>query len=150
MSPSLGKPILTPSSTAAPVWKHNNEQHKQGSQHKHTTQRQVPQATVMVWSAAALLGWTLSSSGLILLNKQLMVTDGFKHPMALTAAGQFTSYLGGNIIAVCRLQSRRTSCIICLIITSSPPPTNAVFKVVAGVRMMLPMPHIGLDIRSIQ
>lgn len=105
MSPSLDKPNITPSSTAAPVREHTNEQHKQGSQHKHTTQRQVPQATVMVWSAAALLGWTLSSSGLILLNKQLMVTDGFKYPMALTAAGQLTSYLGGNTVAVHNLQS---------------------------------------------
>lgn len=97
MSPSLDKPILMPSSTAAPVWEHNNEQ--PGSQYEHTTQRRVPQASVMVWSAAALLGWTLSSSGLILLNKELMVTDGFKYPMALTAAGQFTSYLGGLALA---------------------------------------------------
>ncbi len=102
---------------AAPVWERNNEQHKQGSQHKHTTQHQVPQATIVVWSAAALLGWTLSSSGLILLNKQLMVTDGFKYPMALTAAGQFTSYLGGNTFAVHKLQLHCTLCIISLIIT---------------------------------
>lgn len=149
MSPSFDKPILTPSSTAAPVWEHNNEQHKQESRHKHTTQRQVPQATVMVWSAAALLGWTLSSSGLILLNKQLMVTDGFKYPMALTAAGQFTSYLGGNAIAVRKLQSRRTSCMLCLIITSSSPQTNAVFQVVVGVMMILLVPHINFDIRSV-
>jgi len=120
MSPFLDKPILMPSSTAAPVCEHNNEQHKQGSQYKHATHRNVPQATVMVWSAAALLGWTLSSSGLILLNKELMVTDGFKYPMALTAAGQFTSYLGGNTTAVHKLQSRCTSWLICLIIISMP------------------------------
>ena len=134
---------------AAPVWERNNEKHKQGSQYKHTTQRRVPQATVMFWSAAALLGWTLSSSGLILLNKELMVTDGFKYPMALTAAGQFTSYLGGNTTAVHPLQSCRTSCMICLIITPSTPPTNAVFEVVAGMMMILLVPHSGLDIRSV-
>lgn len=121
MSPSLDKPILMPSTAAVPVWERNNEQHKQGGKYNHTTQRRVPQATVMVWSAAALLGWTLSSSGLILLNKELMVTDGFKYPMALTAAGQFTSYLGGNTIAVqSPLQSCCTACMICLIITFMP------------------------------
>ena len=118
MSPFLDKPILMPSSTAAPVWEHNNEQ--PGSQYEHTTQRRVLQASVMIWSAAALLGWTISSSGLILLNKELMVTDGFKYPMALTAAGQLTSYLGGNATAVDKLQSRCTASLICLIITSMP------------------------------
>ena len=48
------------------------------------------------WPATALLCWTFCSSGLILLNKELIVTDGFKFPMALTAAGQLTSYIGGE------------------------------------------------------
>ena len=53
-------------------------------------------STRLIWSVAALLCWTVSSSGLILLNKELMVSYDFPYPMALTASGQFSSYLGGE------------------------------------------------------
>ena len=56
------------------------------------------------WPVMALLLWTMSSSGLIVLNKRLMVSDGFGFPMALTAAGQTASFLGGmlpNSACVC-------------------------------------------------
>ena len=56
-------------------------------------------AATLVWPAVALLCWTVCSSGLILLNKELMVADGFNYPMALTAAGQLTSYIGGIKLA---------------------------------------------------
>lgn len=88
---------------SAPPYECTTGQPKQGIQSEHKVHNTGPQATAMLWSAAALLGWIISSSGLILLNKQLMVTDGFKFPMALTAAGQFTSYLGGELSAVCSL-----------------------------------------------
>ena len=55
----------------------------------------LQQGAGLLRPAAALLCWTVCSSGLILLNKKLMVADGFNHPMALTAAGQLTSYIGG-------------------------------------------------------
>ena len=56
------------------------------------------------WPVVALLLWTMSSSGLIVLNKRLMVNDGFAFPMALTAAGQTASFLGGM------LHNLRTRC----------------------------------------
>lgn len=65
-----------------------------------TARHAEPQkATRLIWPVVALLCWTVSSSGLILLNKELMVGHGFRYPMALTAAGQFTSYLGGLALA---------------------------------------------------
>eukprot|EP00803_Ostreobium_quekettii_P005683 evm.model.scf_1270.4 EVM.evm.TU.scf_1270.4 scf_1270:40335-43122(+) len=41
----------------------------------------------------ASLGWMVVSSGLILLNRQLMVADGFKYPMALSGMGMLFSAL---------------------------------------------------------
>jgi hypothetical protein len=49
--------------------------------------------------ALALLVWTASSSYIIILNKRLMVDDGFKFPLMLTAIGQGTSWLGGLVLA---------------------------------------------------
>lgn len=54
------------------------------------------QSADLLWPALALLCWTFCSSGLIFLNKNLMVADGFRFPMTLTAAGQLTSYVGGK------------------------------------------------------
>lgn len=53
----------------------------------------------LLWAAVALLCWTFCSSGLIFLNKELMVAGGFRFPMTLTAAGQLTSYVGGLALA---------------------------------------------------
>ena len=114
---------------SAPLYKCTTAQPKQGNQSEHKVHNTGPQATALLWSAAALLGWIISSSGLILLNKQLMVTDGFKFPMALTAAGQFTSYLGGELSAVCNLNLCASltlsacahGCMPCLGATSSAP-----------------------------
>ena len=72
-------------------------QHAQGNMStQHKPQASWQQRAELVWPAIALLCWTFCSSGLILLNKELIVTDGFKFPMALTAAGQLTSYIGGK------------------------------------------------------
>ena len=74
-----------------------NLQHAQGDSFiQGTTRPSCQQPAELLWPAIALLCWTFCSSGLILLNKELIVTDGFKFPMALTAAGQLTSYIGGE------------------------------------------------------
>ena len=39
--------------------------------------------------------WMAVSSGLIVLNKKLMVDDGFNFPLALTGAGQAASFIMG-------------------------------------------------------
>ena len=47
-------------------------------------------------SLLALCLYMASSSALIILNKQLMVDDGFGFPLFLTAAGQIASIILGN------------------------------------------------------
>ena len=99
--PSLKAPNSVQSSnyTCLPP---NVVQHKEdhGQTHKmHTADS--PQAITLLWPASALLCWTICSSGLILLNKELMVNDGFTYPMALMTAGQFASYLGGKWTSSC-------------------------------------------------
>ena len=47
------------------------------------------------------LVWVSASNGLILLNKYIMSSDGFKHPMALSSLGMVTSWLLS--VVVCRL-----------------------------------------------
>lgn len=75
----------------------SNTQHSQdGTSTPASSSPPLQQAAELLWPTLALLCWTICSSGLILLNKELMVTDGFKFPMALTAAGQLTSYVGGG------------------------------------------------------
>ena len=49
-----------------------------------------------VQSTGALLLYLLSSSYIIILNKQLMVDDGFKFPLALTGLSQVAGALAGN------------------------------------------------------
>ena len=48
-----------------------------------------------VQSTGALLLYLLSSSYIIILNKQLMVDDGFKFPLALTGLSQVAGALAG-------------------------------------------------------
>lgn len=43
------------------------------------------------------LAWMVVSSGLILLNKHLMVVDGFKYPMALSGMGMGFSAIGSML-----------------------------------------------------
>lgn len=45
--------------------------------------------------------WVSASNGLIILNKYLMSSDGFKHPMALSSLGMISSWLLS--MAACRL-----------------------------------------------
>lgn len=49
-----------------------------------------------VLSVASLVLYLLSSSLIIILNKQLMVNDGFKYPLALTGLAQFAGALAGD------------------------------------------------------
>jgi len=49
-----------------------------------------------IQSTGALLLYLLSSSYIIILNKQLMVDDGFKFPLALTGLSQVAGALAGN------------------------------------------------------
>lgn len=45
--------------------------------------------------------WAASSNGLIVLNKHIMSTDGFRHPMALSSLGMIASWVLSSL--VCRL-----------------------------------------------
>ncbi len=101
MTPSLGTPSSLQSNNPAASLQSSTVEQNQRSQTKIVCTGLPKATTALLWPAAALLCWTICSSGLILLNKELMVTDGFKFPMALTAAGQFISYLGGKATAVC-------------------------------------------------
>lgn len=97
MTPSLGLSNSAQAHSSPSTSPSVRLQHAQGNR----SIQDKPQASwqpraVVLWPAIALLCWTFCSSGLILLNKELIVTDGFKFPMALTAAGQLASYLGGE------------------------------------------------------
>ena len=98
MTPSLGlSSSIQPRSLVAKL-PGIQLQHAQGdSSTKGRPQASQQQSAEMFWPAVASLCWTFCSSGLILLNKELMVADGFNFPMTLTAAGQLTSYVGGKI-----------------------------------------------------
>ena len=43
----------------------------------------------------ALVLWFVSSSAIIVLNKRLLVDEGFAYPLTLTGLSQFVSALGG-------------------------------------------------------
>ncbi|CAD7700494.1 unnamed protein product [Ostreobium quekettii] len=59
---------------------------------------------------AASIGWMLASTALILLNKHLMVTDGFKYPMALSGMGMVFSSLASFLCCrVFRVVSMKAS-----------------------------------------
>lgn len=49
-----------------------------------------------VLSVSALVLYLLSSSLIIILNKQLMVNDGFKYPLALTGLAQLAGAFAGD------------------------------------------------------
>lgn len=97
MTPSLGLSNSIQAHSSASRSPSVKMQHAQGEKSiPGTTQASRQQPAEVLWPAIALLCWTFCSSGLILLNKELIVTDGFKFPMALTAAGQLASYIGGE------------------------------------------------------
>ena len=96
MTPSLGLSDSIQAPSTLPDTKSRNAHANSSKQHKPQISWQQPGD--ILWPAVALLCWTFCSSGLILLNKELIVTDGFKFPMTLTAAGQLTSYLGGKTL----------------------------------------------------
>ena len=60
---------------------------------------QMNQAAVMqaVQSTCALVLYLLSSSLIIILNKRLMVDDGFRFPLALTGLSQVAGALAGKV-----------------------------------------------------
>ena len=59
---------------------------------------QMKQAAIMqaVQSTCTLVLYLLSSSFIIILNKRLMVDDGFKFPLALTGLSQVAGALAGE------------------------------------------------------
>lgn len=96
MTPSLGLSNSIQAPSTLPDTKSRNAQGNSSKQNKPQASWQQP--ADILWPAVALLCWTFCSSGLILLNKELIVTDGFNFPMTLTAAGQLTSYIGGKTL----------------------------------------------------
>ena len=60
---------------------------------------QLKQEAIMqaVQSTCALVLYLLSSSLIIILNKRLMVDDGFKFPLALTGLSQVAGALAGDV-----------------------------------------------------
>lgn len=99
MTPSLGLSNSIqahPSASTLPDMKSQHAQKNSSKQNEPQPSWQQP--ADILWPAVALLCWTFCSSGLILLNKELIVTDGFKFPMTLTAAGQLISYIGGKTL----------------------------------------------------
>ena len=76
-------------------------QHKRGlsGQQKGTRRsRKAPKGPVRRWliPTVSLLLWMLVSSAVILLNKQILVEDGFTYPLTLSALGQFASAIAGE------------------------------------------------------
>lgn len=66
-----------------------------------------------VASLLSLALYMASSSSLIILNKQLMVDDGFRFPLFLTAAGQVASVLLGDACSFERSQLPKFKLILC-------------------------------------
>lgn len=64
---------------------------RKSAKHKSTLDYILPPLYLAVWTA--------SSSGLIVLNKHLLVDDGFDFPLALTGAGQTVSFFMGQFPA---------------------------------------------------
>lgn len=62
-------------------------------------QRRPPPGPVRKWliPAVALTLWMVVSSLVILLNKRILVEDGFSYPLTLSALGQFASALAGML-----------------------------------------------------
>lgn len=74
-----------------------NGQHSSRAVNGIAETEEMKQAAFMkaVQSTGALLLYLLSSSYIIILNKQLMVDDGFKFPLALTGLSQVAGALAG-------------------------------------------------------
>ena len=78
-----------------------------------------------VAAAAACVGWMAVSSGLIMLNKHLMSTDGFHFPMALSCLGMLFSSVASHFC--CRVQPIWSLCY--LLVSPTFPP--CVFRMAA-------------------
>ena len=57
--------------------------------------------TALMWRLLPCLTWVSASNGLIVLNKHIMASDGFRYPMALSAFGMCGSWLLSA--SMCRL-----------------------------------------------
>ena len=68
-------------------------------------QRAVPEgaARVQAMTAGACVGWMAVSSALIMINKYLMSSDGFRFPMALSCLGMLFSSLASYL--ACRVRA---------------------------------------------
>ena len=62
----------------------------------HENKRQYTGAVACLLPPLYIAIWMAVSSGLIILNKKLMVDDGFNFPLALTGAGQAASFMMGK------------------------------------------------------
>lgn len=71
-----------------------------------------------VAAATACVGWMAVSSGLIMLNKHLMSTDGFHFPMALSCLGMLFSSVASHFC--CRVQPIPSLCY--LLVSPTFPP----------------------------
>ena len=115
MSPSLGLPDGVQISESSSALSGSTSRSGQHSRQAAKMCAVLELFNASLGPALPLLCWTVCSSALIILNKELMVTDGFKFPMALTAAGQLTSYLGGEALqntltVICCIQATPQSC----------------------------------------
>ena len=81
----------------------------------------MPQKVQAIWSviehgehplqmmtALACIGWMGVSSALIMINKYLMSTDGFRYPMALSCLGMLFSSVASYV--ACRVSFRTSLC----------------------------------------
>ena len=71
-----------------------------------------------VAAATACVGWMAVSSGLIMLNKHLMSTDGFHFPMALSCLGMLFSSVASHFC--CRVQPIPSLCYLLVSLTFPP------------------------------
>lgn len=62
--------------------------------------RKVAKGPMQKWlvPGVSLLLWMIVSSAVILLNKQILVEDGFSYPLTLSALGQFASAIAGDAL----------------------------------------------------
>ena len=59
---------------------------------------------VQVMTVSACIGWMAASSALIMINKYIMSSDGFRFPMVLSCLGMLFSSVASY--AVCRVSAR--------------------------------------------
>lgn len=61
--------------------------------------RKVQKGPTRKWvmPAVSLVLWMVVSSAVILLNKQILVEDGYSYPLTLSALGQFASAIAGKL-----------------------------------------------------